>query len=218
VPAEPVAPALRATLTCAGIVIACAILWSLLYPATIPAPRQPWRTSQSVAPQMNSASARSEQATPSSNRRVVVTSPRAVAPVRLLAPADPARQEELILARCHPAYHAGTVSLPQIDVSQMPDPGAGHLKIRFFVNGSGEVTRAALTSANFASPEEQAAELEFTKRLTFVVPDTAECRTREMELVGDFVAMKGPTGQWATFVRLYPHFSVGSDGMLQTRE
>jgi hypothetical protein len=113
---------------------------------------------------------------------------------------------------------SGPATLPQIDVSQMPDPGAGHLKVHFWVNGGGLVTRELLTSGNFATPEERQAELAYTNGLIFRVPDTTECSSREMELVGDYFEMKGVTEQWATYVKLYPRLTLGNNGVVQSRD
>lgn len=127
-------------------------------------------------------------------------------------------EEDAQLARCHPHLMPGSAAMPQIDVSRMADPSLGHIKVHFWVNGAGLVTREVLTATTYATTEERQAELNFTKGLTFTVPNTAACRVREMELVGDFFEMKGSTGQWATFVRLYPRLSFDTDGVVRSRE
>jgi hypothetical protein len=50
------------------------------------------------------------------------------------------------------------------------------------------------------------------------VPKTAECRIREMELIGDYFEMRNAAGQWATYVRLYPRLSFDTDGIVRSRE
>jgi hypothetical protein len=131
---------------------------------------------------------------------------------------DAVAQESARLARCHPHLIPGSAPMPQIDVSKMPDPSIGHIKVHFWVDGRGAVTREVLTGTSYATPAELQAELGFTKTLTFKVPDTVECRTREMELVGDYFEMKGTSGNWATFVKLYPRLSFDSDGVVQSRD
>jgi hypothetical protein len=132
--------------------------------------------------------------------------------------ADPRAAEDAQLARCHPHLIQRSTAMPQVDVSQMADPGLGHIKVHFWVNGAGLVTREVLTAATYATDAERQAELNFTKDLTFTVPNTAESRVRQMELVGDFFEMKGSTGQWDTFVRLYPRLSFDTDGVVRSRE
>jgi hypothetical protein len=67
-------------------------------------------------------------------------------------------------------------------------------------------------------PAEQEAEPAYTKTLTFSVPQTNECRLREMELIGDYFEMKSNSGKWATFVKLYPRLSFDSDGKVLSRD
>ena len=83
------------------------------------------------------------------------------------------------------------------------------------VNGSGTVTREALTAATFGSTAEQQAEAAFAKELTFSLPNTKECRSSEVEVIGDFFDRREPTGRWATYVRLYPRFTFSNTGELQ---
>jgi hypothetical protein len=154
------------------------------------------------------------------------TNPGVPAPTGLPAPVVPANQpttlagndEDSQLARCHPHLLPGGGTMPQIDVSQMADPGTGHLKVHFWVNGAGAVTREVLTASNFALPAEQEAELAFTKSLAFSVPQTSECRLREMELIGDYFEMKSNSGKWATMVKLYPRLSFDADGRVLSRD
>lgn len=129
-----------------------------------------------------------------------------------------AGDEDAQRARCHPHLIPGSAAMPQIDVSQMPDPSLGHIKVHFWVNGAGLVSREVLTATTYATAAERQAELEFTKGLTFTVPNTAECRVREMELIGDFFEMRNAAGQWATFVKLYPRLSFDTDGVVRSRE
>lgn len=109
-------------------------------------------------------------------------------------------------------------SRASLDVSQMADTSLGRIKVHFWVNNSGLVTRQVLTATSYATPAERQAELDFTKGLTFTVPNTAVCRVREMTLIGDFFAMRNAEGPWSTFVGLYPRLSYDSDGVVRSRE
>ena len=99
----------------------------------------------------------------------------------------------------------------------MADTSLGHIKVHFWVNGAGLVTRQVLTATSYAPPAERQAHLDFTKGLTFTVPNTAEYRVRELELIGDFFEMNAE-GRWSTFVRLYPQLSFDADGAMRSRE
>jgi hypothetical protein len=179
-------------------------------------------TPAQVAPPSVSATASLPAPTPVSQK----TDPGVTAQTGSTAPAVPAHQpaaiaandEDSQLARCHPHLLPGGGAMPQIDVSQMADPGIGHLKVHFWVNGAGVVTRDVVTASNFALPSEQEAALAYTKTLTFSVPQTTECRLRQMELVGDYFEMKSNSGKWATFVRLYPRLSFDADGRVLSRD
>jgi len=126
-------------------------------------------------------------------------------------------EEEQILATCHP-HLLRAPTMPQIDVANVPEPNLGHIKMHFWVNGAGTVTRETVTSASLGTSGERQAEAEFAKQLTFSLPNTKDCRSREVEVIGDFFEQRGPSGQWATFVRLYPRLSFSSNGTLERAE
>ena len=105
--------------------------------------------------------------------------------------------------------------MPQIDVAQIPAPNLGHIKLHLWVNGAGFVTRELVTAATFGTPAELQAETAFAKELTFVLPDTKECRSREVEVIGDFSERREASGQWATYVRLYPRLIFNNTGSLE---
>jgi hypothetical protein len=128
------------------------------------------------------------------------------------------REEEEAEARCHPHLLRAPARMPQIDISQSSEPSIGHIKLHFWVNGAGLVSREVLTAANYGTPQEQQAEMAYAKEMTFTVPNTPECSAREIELIGDFFESREPTGNWATFVRLYPRFSFTGDGTLSLRD
>jgi hypothetical protein len=100
----------------------------------------------------------------------------------------------------------------------MADTSLGHIKVHLWVNGAGLVTPQVLTATSDAAPAERQAQLDFTKGLTFTVPNTAGCRVRELELIGDFFEMRNAEGRWSTFVRLYPRLSFDADGVARSRE
>jgi hypothetical protein len=118
---------------------------------------------------------------------------------------------------CHPHLTSAPV-LPQIDVANIPQPNLGHLKMSLWVNGSGVVTRESVTEAGLGSAAEQSAEAAFARQLTFSLPNTADCRAREVEVIGDFFEQRTPAGQWTTLVRLYPRLTFGRSGTLQRAE
>lgn len=140
--------------------------------------------------------------------------PAAVAQAANLTTAE----EEEAQARCHPHLLTGPINVPQIDVRQSKDPSFEHLKIHFWVNGAGLVVREQLTTPTVGLAAEQDAELAYTRALTFTVPDTPSCKSRQMELIGDFVEMRGATGQWATYAKLYPRLIFDGDGTVRRRE
>src|SRR5271154_4446812 len=107
-------------------------------------------------------------------------------PMAAAQPGPSVAEEDAQRARCHPHLIPISAAMPQIDVSQMADPSIGHIKVHFWVSGAGLVTREVLTATTYATAAERQAELDFTKGLTFTVPNTAECRVREMELIGDY--------------------------------
>jgi hypothetical protein len=149
----------------------------------------------------------------------VMAGPSATSPFNgASAPVAIAREEEEAEARCHPHLLHTPARMPQIDVSQMSEPSIGHVKFHFWVNGAGLVSRELLTAANYGTLQEQQAEMGYAKEMTFTVPNTPECSAREIELIGDFFESREPTGNWATFVRLYPRFSFTGDGALSPRD
>src|ERR1700683_811675 len=76
----------------------------------------------------------------------------------------PAIEEEAqTAALCHPHLLNAPASMPQIDVANMTEPGLGHIKVHFWVNGGGTVTREIMTAATFGSAAEQSAEAAYAK-------------------------------------------------------
>jgi hypothetical protein len=124
-------------------------------------------------------------------------------------------EEEQTLAACHPHLTGERSSLPQIDVQNTPQPNLGHMKIHMWVNGAGSVTRDMISEANYGSPEEQQAALAYASRLTFTLPNTKECRSREVEVIGDVFESRDAGGKWSTYVRLYPKLFFNNAGILQ---
>ena len=108
--------------------------------------------------------------------------------------------------------------MPQIDATTVANPNLGHIKVHFWVDGAGTVTRELVTQGTLGTPAEQQAEAAYAKGLSFSLPNTPECRTREVEVIGDFFEQRDRTGQWATYLRLYPRFSFGNTGALLRRD
>jgi hypothetical protein len=138
----------------------------------------------------------------------------AAASINQSTTASTVNEDEEVLATCHPHLLRAPPSMPQIDIAAMPQPNLGHLKMHLWVNGAGVVTRETILAATLGTPAEQQAEAAYIKELTFALPNTKECRTREVEVVGDFFEQRDPRGRWATYVRLYPRLSFNSAGAL----
>jgi hypothetical protein len=124
------------------------------------------------------------------------------------APAGPRIDERRILAECHPHLSPNSTSVPNIDVSERPNPVGVILKVRFWVDGDGFVAQAFSTGASVYTAGEQEEALHYIKGLTFSVPNTEECRARKMELIGNFFETRGSTGDWSTAVELHPRYAV----------
>ena len=214
------APLWRATFVGASIVtLAAAVFWSESL-ETLPPAAASAHSGIAPAPTMSAPQA--------SQRRTAAPDPSATTASRLTdggpsvaqssAAAPVSDEEEQLLATCHPHLVRTPSSMPQIDVATLSEPNLGHIKMHFWVNGAGVVTREVLTAATFGTPAEQQAEAAYARGLTFSLPNTKECRSREVEVIGDFFEQRDPRGQWATYVRLYPRLSFSNTGMLERRD
>jgi hypothetical protein len=76
----------------------------------------------------------------------------------------PYTSESQILAACQPHLGTNTGSVPNIDVSEMPNPAAVRLNVRFWVNGDGFVTQAFVTGRQA-----------HCKRKSLEFPDNPDC-------------------------------------------
>ena len=124
--------------------------------------------------------------------------------------------EGRILADCHP-HLAGSSSVPNFDVGQRPNPAAANLKVRFWVNGDGFVTQAFMTGGNVISADDREEALHYVKGLTFSVPNTAECRARQIELIGNFFESRSSMGEWATLFEVHPRYTFDGNHVVQYR-
>jgi hypothetical protein len=150
-------------------------------------------------------------------------SARSSAPVAasaaLSAPADhptarvPPKNERMILAECHPELSANTTSPPTFEVSPRIRPWAATLKVRFWVNNDGFVTKAFILGGTVDRPEDQEAALRYIKGPTFQLPNTDECRSREIEIVGDFRRTADSNGDYVTVLDIHPQYAY-QDGRL----
>jgi hypothetical protein len=131
--------------------------------------------------------------------------------------ARPHASENQILAACQPHLSTNTTSVPNIDVSEMPNPAAVRLKVRFWVNGDGFVTLAFITGAHVYTPADQEAALDYIKILTFLVPNTPECHSRKMEVIGNFLESRSSNGEWETVLELYPRYFFEGTRVVQSR-
>lgn len=208
------APFFRAaTMGAATLTLAAAVFWAESQrtepPNTTIRSAAPPSRSRAIGPPPPLSASELGAATTSSPQRSGTESTTSVASATAVA-----GEEEQILATCHPhLMHAP--SMPQIDVANVPAPNLGHIKMHFWVNGAGTVTRETVTVATLGTPAEQRAAADFGRQLTFALPNTKDCRSREVEIIGDFFEQRGRSGQWETFVRLYPRLTFGPIGTLQ---
>ena len=129
--------------------------------------------------------------------------------------ARPHTNENQILAACQPHLSPNTSSVPNIDVSEKPNPPAVRLNVRFWVNGDGFVAQAFVMGANVYTPADQEAALDYIKVLTFSVPNSPECHARKMEVIGNFLESRGSNGEWETVLDLYPRYSFDGTRVVQ---
>jgi hypothetical protein len=127
------------------------------------------------------------------------------------APAPGHRGRAEILAGCQPHLSEGSTVVPNIEVTDKYNMAAIRLKVRFWVNGDGFVTRAFVDGFTVASAGDQEAELDFVQHLTFTVPGTEECRTRPLEMIGIFSESRESGGEWATVLDVHPLYAFEGD-------
>ena len=134
------------------------------------------------------------------------------------APAEPPQtNESAILAACHPHLRPNAGSVPNINVSDVPNPAAARFKVRFWVDGDGFVTQAVAIGTTTYSAADQEAALDYLKIVTFLVPNTPECHARKMEMNGLFLESRSSIGEWETILDLYPRYSFDNNRLVQRR-
>jgi hypothetical protein len=121
-----------------------------------------------------------------------------------------------ILADCQPHLGDVSISVPNIDVSDRPNPAAVQMKVRFWVNGDGFVTQVFATGANVVVPADQETALDYVRHLAFEVPNTEGCRTQRMEMIGTFLESKDSSGEWATVFEVHPRYSLDGSQVVQS--
>jgi hypothetical protein len=129
----------------------------------------------------------------------------AAAPVERRAAAR--TSEQMILAECHPDLSPNTASVPRFDVSRFPRPSTVSLKVRFWVNGDGFVTKAYMAGGSVNDAQEQEEALHYVKGLIFQVPNKEQCTTREIEILGEFRESADANGEWATVLEIHPRYA-----------
>jgi hypothetical protein len=122
-----------------------------------------------------------------------------------------------ISAACHPHLRTGSTAVPNIAVDEKYNVAGVQLKVRFWVNGYGFVTRAFAIGASAVSAADQEAELDYLKILTFDIPDTEDCRAHEIEMNGTFVESRESGGEWATALDIRPRYTMLGDKVVETR-
>jgi hypothetical protein len=137
------------------------------------------------------------------------------------APGDrraPSRtSEQTILAECHPDLSPNTASVPRFDVSRFPRPSTVSLKVRFWVNGDGFVSKAFYAGGSINDPQDLEEALHYVKGLIFQVPDKDQCRTREIEILGEFRESADAAGEWATVLEIHPRYASVEGRVLEYR-
>ena len=131
--------------------------------------------------------------------------------------AAPRTSEQMILAECHPNLSPNTASVPRFDVSRFPRPSAMSLKVRFWVNGDGFVTKAFFAGGSINDAQDQEEALHYVKGLIFQVPNTDQCRTREIEILGEFRESADAAGEWATVLEIHPRYASLEGRVLESR-
>jgi hypothetical protein len=116
-----------------------------------------------------------------------------------------------ILAGCQPQLREGSTVVPNIEVTEKYNMAAVKLKVRFWVNGDGFVTRAFVAGFTVATAADQEAELDYVQHLTFTVSGTEECRTRPLEMIGNFSESRESGGEWATVLEVHPLYAFEGD-------
>ncbi len=112
------------------------------------------------------------------------------------------------LADCQPHLDSVHESVPNMDMSSYFNPAAVQLKVRFWVNGNGFVTQEFVTGANVVTPADQETELDYVRHLTFQVPDTEGCRSRKLEMIGNFYESRESGNEWSTVFEIRPRYAL----------
>jgi hypothetical protein len=125
--------------------------------------------------------------------------------------------EQMILAQCHPDLSPNTASVPRFDVGRFSRPSAASLKVRFWVNGDGFVTKAFMAGGSINDVQNQDEALHYVKGLIFQVPNLDQCRTREIEILGEFRESADAAGEWTTVLEIHPRFASVEGRVLESR-
>jgi hypothetical protein len=136
-----------------------------------------------------------------------------VTPIRSVTPALPSTAQ--ILAACHPHLRLEPTSVPNIEPNDNYNMAGVKLKVRFWVNGDGFVTRSFVIGFTVVSAADQQTELDFVQHLTFTVPGTEECRAQPLEMIGNFSESREAAGEWATVLEIHPLYSFEGSQVVQ---
>jgi hypothetical protein len=153
---------------------------------------------------------------PNAEKAPLAAPPASATPNLKAAGRAPAGMLE-ILANCHPHLREVSTIVPNITVDERYNIAGVQLKVRFWVNAYGFVTRAFTTGASVVSLADQDAELDYLKILTFDVPNTDDCRTKEIEMFGTFAETREPGGEWATVLDIHPRYAMQGDRVVESR-
>jgi hypothetical protein len=121
------------------------------------------------------------------------------------------------LAACHPHLNQNALSPPDFVLNERINPAAVQLKVRFWVNGDGFVTRAFVIANRVVPQADQGTALDYVQHLSFMVPNTEECQTRQMEMLGNFLESRESGGEWATVFEVHPRYSLEGNRVVQNR-
>ncbi len=125
--------------------------------------------------------------------------------------------EERSQAACHPGL-ARAPDVPQIDASGLAQPEAARLKYHIWVNDGGLVVRDELVGGTLGSETERIAAQRFLFQMYFNIPEGADCRGREMELVANFFVKRGSSGQWGTLIAVHPLLWADERGIIHVSD
>lgn len=127
------------------------------------------------------------------------------------AAAAPQVNSLAILARCQPELKQSAAFVPTFEIDPRYNRAAVQLKTRFVVDRDGFVMNVYLVGTRVVSPADQEAAMDYVRHLTFETPDSEECKTIKMQMVGTFQMAKDSSDDWTTIFDVHPVYSFNGD-------